>query len=1192
MDIVKQKKTRNRRKGQQQDSTMVYKPSAGREFYDDEYEDDEDQVLNNRIEFNSDKMYGREKDIKKLIDLFDELYLGDDEDDDNRVSPVALVQASAGTGKSAMVRNFISRLEKRPRGMYKYTRIFHMQGRFERTRLEPFSAILDSLNDFFGRLLDDGKGSAATNRKRIAKAVSESLDLEAEGSSLTTMVPNLKEILRIAEEMKTNAQVSPSNGSVQSPKGVLKKSKYKKKNLGIETPNTWNRIRYLFNAIFCAICNQEFPLIMFLDDCQWADEESLALIESLIKDPQCSYLMFVGNCTREITQSRAKESKFVKLMRKIECPSIKIMRINLLNLSFDDLGEFIADTLELDVPECRPLTEVIYDKTRGNIFFSMQALEALQRRNILYFSMVLFRWEWNLDGVEFQVADLSDDVGEYVSSKIDSLPKRLRKALIIASHTKATFDVGTLQTLMNEDGVEIDYDELNGLLDLAVLVGLLTNTVGTGLYRFAHDRIQQAAYWKVSSGQEKQRLRVMIGKKLYELYDRPGGKEWMLFAAADHLNTSIGHGGKDHRTLAKMNLTCGQKARFRAAFAPASMYLRQSLFYLRKLDRNPWKLHYDLSYDIYRELSHSELSMGYFEKGNELAQILLKETRTLEEKLSTYWVLAEAKGKQQQHHESLRICQDALVRVTAIPKRMHFFHMKKDINVIRRFFKKYTDDEILLLPLCQDKTNEMVMDLLSQASRRSHLCRNKTEFQFCICRKLRLTFKFGFTRGSAHAFAAYGQLLIDQGNDIVNALRMSRLSRAILAKTDPISNLMKPQTLFVVGYWIEAWSCSRDQVMETLREAHTAGMAKGNIEVGFQCIVICNIFAQGAGYPLDAIEKAGAELVEQLRLYNINSVLSYLQASRLLVLCLMDKKRIDWDELEPSDDLNVVESDLYTRIFSLISRLELGVLFGNVEFAVRMSEMIDSIHDFGRSYTCSSKENFYSALAYVELARKTGLSRHKSKAIEYVKSLRHLCNTRGKNVLHKCLIMEAEVLSLECRDKKKMIDSYDEAIFEAVKLGYIQDAAFGSELAGASMMALGDRNKADHYFSQACNLWQDYGASAKVRHISMHTKLNLDQESLLSISFGAQTFSSKDLAMSRSSLNLDLLIGIHMKKEVKMDASGAMVHGDSVHRRTGMAMKRKTTIIPITSSMTNSNSDISYASEVKTASRSGRSSII
>lgn len=1169
---------------------MVYKPAVGREFYDDEYSsEEEDQVLNNRIVFNTGKMYGRKKEIQTLINLFDQLYKNKNNAEDESLSPVAVIHASAGTGKSAMVRSFIEHLQKRSKGSLKYNTVFHMQGRFERTCKDPFSAILDSLNDFFERLLQDEGPDAKTNITRISTAISDFL--EAESSSLTALVPSLTEVLRVGSGVKVkrpevSARGQNKNGDAQS--NTLSNKSTHAINAGIKGPNTWNRIRYLFNALFCAICTKEYPLIMFLDDCQWADDESLALIESLIQDPGCRYFMFIGNATRGITQAREKESKFTKLMNSIEGPCRKVTRINLLNLSIDEIGEFIADTLELGVEECRPLTGLIYGKTRGNIFFSMQALEELQRRNILYFSMVLFRWEWNIDGVEFQdaLSDLSDDVGEYVSSKIQSLPKRLKRALVIASHTKANFDVGTLQSLMNEDGIDIDFKELNGLLDMAVLVGLLLNTVGTGLYRFAHDRIQQAAYWMVSSGQERGKLRIMIGRKLYELYFQPEGKEWMLFAAADHLNSCIGHGGKDDLSLAELNLLCGKKARFLAAFVPASMYLRLALNYLRKLDKNPWKSHYELAFQIYREISDSELCLGHFEYGNELAQIVLKETRNLEDKLSTFLALAEARGKQQQHAESLRLCQEALVRVGAIPKRMHYFHMKKDINVIRRFFKKYSDDEILLLPICEDKTNEMVMDLLSQASRRSHLCRNKTEFQFCIGRKLRLTFKFGFTRGSAHAFASYGQLLIDQGHDIESALRMARLSRQILEKTDPMSNPMKPQTLFVVGYWIEAWSCPREHVMETLQEAHTAGMAKGNIEVGFQCIVICNIFAQSAGYPLEPIEKAGSELIEQLRLYNIDSVLTYLMASRLSVLCLMDKKKIDWEELEPSDEVESVESDLYTRIFSLISRLELGVLFGNVEFAVRMSELIDSIHDFGRSYTCCSKEVFYSALAYVELARKTGFSRHKAKAVEYVKTLRHLCRTRGSNVLHKCLIMEAEVLSLECRDKQKLIDKYDEAIFSAVKIGYIQDAALGSELAGASMLALGEDNRGDQYLSQACNLWQDYGASAKVRHISMHSNLKLEENHGLSISFGPHTFTSKEMALSRTSLNLDLLVGIHMKSDIKLESSGATLHESLNHNGRD---RRKIKFTPV-----KSMSDLSVTNECKTvsASISGRSSIL
>jgi len=81
--------------------------------------------------------------------------------------------------------------------------------------------------------------------------------------------------------------------------------------------------------------------------------------------------------------------------------------------------------------------------------------------------------------------------------------------------------------------------------------------------------------------------------------------------------------------------------------------------------------------------------------------------------------------------------------------------------------------------------------------------------------------------------------------------------------------------------------------METLREAHTSGMAKGNIEVGFQCIVLCDIFAQNSGYPLGPIDKSGTELIQQLHLYNVDSVLAQLTASRLSLLCLLGKEKVD-----------------------------------------------------------------------------------------------------------------------------------------------------------------------------------------------------------------------------------------------------------------------------------------------------------
>eukprot|EP00536_Pseudo-nitzschia_multiseries_P018041 jgi/Psemu1/227578/e_gw1.2082.10.1 len=1122
---------------------MVYRPASGRDFYDDQYEDEE-EGLNNRIVFPEDRVYGRAKELQILNDIFDQLYENNDDEEDKdesqpqsqlQRSPVVFIQASAGSGKSSLVRSFINQLEKKAKSKRhttssKYTAICSIRGRFGRTSKDPFSAFLDALDAFFERLLQNKDYQNTTNNlERIRRAIDESL--KSETLLLTALIPRLGDVLKskndgnatdsFVEEVPSRSMVV--SNSVQSDAD----------NASMTDPNAWNRIRYLFHALFRAICSEQYPLIMFLDDCQWADDESLGLIESLIQDPACRYFMFIGNATRGIAQAKEQKPNFVKLMKNIEGIGRKVTRINLLNLSIEEVGEFIGDTLKLGVDECRPLTEVIYGKTRGNIFFTMQALEELQRRNILYFSMIMFRWEWNLDGVEFQDA-LSDDVAEYVSSKIQSLPSKLRRALVIASHTKETFDVRTLQALMNEDGIDVDLKELNGLLDLAVLVGLLMNTIGTDVFLFANDRVQQAAYWMVPGGEERSKLRTMIGRKLYELYFQSDGKEWMLFVAADHLNSCIGHGGKDDLSLAKLNLSCGKKARFLGAYVPASMYLRLALSYLRKLDNNPWKSHYDLSLEVYRELSNSELCLGNFENGNELAQIVLTRTTNLEDKLPTFVSLATAKGKRQNHAESLALCQEALVRVGAIPKRMHWFRMKRDVIVIRRLLQKLGDDDILLLPICRDKKNEMVMDLLSQASQRAHICGLNTELRFCIARKLRLTFKFGFTRGSAHAFASYGQFLLDSGNDVKSALRMARLAREILAKTDQTSS-MKSLTLYVVGYWIEAWSFHREHVIQTLQEAHLAGMARGNIAIGFQCIVFCNIFAQSAGYPLEPIEEAGAQLIEQLRLYNVDNVLTYLMACRVSVLCLMGRKNIDWEELEPNGEAGTTDSDLYNRIFSLMSRLELGVLFGNTAFAVRMAEKIASLHEFGRSYTTGSKENFYAALAYLDLARKTGLTKYKTKAFEYVKTLRYFCRTRGQNVLHKCLLMEAEVLSLECLDSHKLGDAYDEGILAAVEMGYIQDAALGSELAGASMIIIGETDRANQYLGQACSLWLAYGASAKVRHISKKHDLTVNEE--FSISYRTNVITSRDMRQKSALIDLQLLVGTTIKRKIQIDAS-------------------------------------------------------
>jgi tetratricopeptide (TPR) repeat protein len=596
------------------------------------------------------------------------------------------------------------------------------------------------------------------------------------------------------------------------------------------------------------------------------------------------------------------------------------------------------------------------------------------------------------------------------------------------------------------------------------------------------------------------------------------------------LNSCTGH-GQDDLSLTELNLLCGKEASKFAAFVPASFYLRLALKYLCKLGSNPWESHYALSLRVYREISNIELCLGNFESGAELGQKVIENAPTLDDKLPTYFSLAVAKGRQHKHAESLVLCQDALIRMRALPKRMRFIHVIKDTFIVKQLLKKYSDADILALPICQDARMTTINDFLTEYTLRSYHCGKKIEWHFATVRKIRISFKYGLSRGSAHAFASFGFYSLEAENNLKEALRMARLARDIMSRIECFSIPTNALALLTNAYFIEAWSVPRESVMETLQKAHHTGMASGNIEMGFQNWALCNIFAQTCGYPLEPIQRTGAELMQQLRIYHVDSVLAMMVETQLAVSCLVGKQEIDWDKLEPTEMFNE-KSETYRNVFGYLSRMELGVCFGNYDFATRMSVMIQPHIKHDGSYAGTSKELFYSALAYCGLARQTRYRRHYSRAIKSLKKLRRLCRIRGRNVYHKCLLLEAEVTPVRIENTSKLIEIYDRAIAAANDVGYLQDVALATELAGIAMLDLGEENRGYHYLSQSSELWREYGAHAKVNHlIGLHgRKLDIAGANS-SETIADPVFASGDFSEPRKALDLDLLSG----KATKMD---------------------------------------------------------
>ncbi|KAL3917830.1 MAG: hypothetical protein SGILL_004527 [Bacillariaceae sp.] len=1104
---------------------------CGRDFYDDGYAEEE-EVLNNRIVFSPDKFFGRKRELAALKQVYRQevcCYESDSSGSSRSSSaqtPVVIVDGFSGTGKSTLIRRFLFELAEESHGDVDspcpYT---SMQGKFEELQnTSPFSAVIEAVDDFCRSLLQEFKTGNDQSLERIRTAIKDSVGDEI--STLKAFVPSLGDLLKEDDDDDEDEIIGP-------PQLVETDSTYYT-NPAASTGDSWNRLKYLFGQFFHAICTPKCPLVMFLDDLQWADDASLGLLSSLVDDDSLRHFLFIGAMRSELNKDKSSLSDF---LYKVNAPSRKFLRIELLNLSIEDIGDFVSDTLNMSVEETWPLTEVIYGKTRGNIFYSMQTLEELQRRNVLYYSMITFQWEWNLTGVEFDNV-LSNNVIEAVSSKIQSMPAKLQRALVIASYTRSTIDVDTLMALMNADNQNVDQQEVVGLLDIAVLEGLLKNTIGSDVYKFGHDRIKEAAYWLVPSGQERDELRITIGKNLVELAARPEGKDWMLFVAADHLNSCRGH-GQDDLSLAELNLKCGKKANKLAAFVPASLYLRLALKYLRKLGEDPWESHYDLSLQVYRNITNTELCLGNFDSGNDLGRQLIEKATCLDDRLPTYLSLAVGKGRQRRYSESMMLCQDVLRRLDALPKRFRCVKMMRDFLKVKTLLRNHSDREILKLPICQDKKKAIVMDFLSEYSFRAYLCGNLMEFLYAVVKRIRISFKYGLARGSANAFACFGMFLQGPGKDQEGALRMARLARDLISKKERASSSTNALTLLIVAAFIEPWTYPRERIMDTMQKAHLSGMASGNIEVGFQNWTLCNAFAQTCGYPLEPIAKACNELKQQLRLYHVDSVFEQFEHIQLTVSCLLGDKDVTWNELEPTF-LTDEKDKLYSNAYGCLSRLEIGVYFGNYEFAVRMSKLIQPYVKLDGSYLITTKEHYFSALAHCGLARETGNRKHVSQAAKFAKRLRYLNRTRGANVLYRCLLVEAEILTFRCDNASRLITAYDSAIHAASQAGCIHDAALGCELAGSSLIELGEENLGFRYLNQARDLWREYQAHTKVQLLVRVYGRKLDMVGTVTSHSSVKDHYcvSSDFSDShRKTVDLTLLSGSGMKTDVLASSS-------------------------------------------------------
>ena len=143
-----------------------------------------------------------------------------------------------------------------------------------------------------------------------------------------------------------------------------------------------NRFRIVFRRFIGVFAQKEHPLVLFLDDLQWADSASLGLLEELVTHAEVRHLLVIGAYRdNEVSPSHP----LLLTLDEARKAGARVSEIVLGPIPREHLAAFVGEALHCRREDAAPLADLVHEKTAGNPFFAIQFLTALHEERLIEF---------------------------------------------------------------------------------------------------------------------------------------------------------------------------------------------------------------------------------------------------------------------------------------------------------------------------------------------------------------------------------------------------------------------------------------------------------------------------------------------------------------------------------------------------------------------------------------------------------------------------------------------------------------------------------------------------------------------------------------------------------------------------------------------------------------------------------------
>ncbi|MGF1480744.1 MAG: AAA family ATPase [Cyanophyceae cyanobacterium] len=989
------------------------------------------------------KLYGREPEVATLLAAFERVSLGDSE--------MLLVSGYSGVGKSSLV-NEVRQSILRQQGYF-------IAGKFDQFKRNiPYSAIIQAFQELIRNLLTQSQESIAVWQAKLLGA------LGANAQVIIDVIPELELII----------------GS-QPPVPPLGPT---------ENQNRFNRLFQQFIRLFC---RREQPLVLFLDDLQWADSASLKLIQLLISDRRRHLLILGAYRDNEVNATHP----LMLTLSELKNPQ-HIHQIVLQPLQVEHVNQLISETLHTPPQQTQPLAELLFEKTQGNPFFLTQLLKSLHREK-LTFNFSKGCWQWNIE--QLKTINITDNVVALMIERLQQLSLKTQHLLKLAACIGNKFTLDILSVVYQQPllaSAELGEALQSGLIatvdeayNLLAIGGPQTELLASRVtYKFLHDRVQQAAYSLIADSQKKA-THLKIGQLLLT-NTAPEERAENIFALVNHLNYGIELLKTDAEKLelAELNLIAGRKAKAATAYEPALRYLSVGL---ECLPVDSWQHQYELTLALHESAIESAYLSGNFEQMEQWAAVIRQQAKSPVDQLKVFEFKIQACMAQVKQREAVKIGLQGLELLgLKLPESPAPADIEQALSQTATHLAGKNIADLVDYPPMTETDKLAAMQMLINLGSPTYQAAPAL-FPLVICKQVNLSLTDGNSPFSAYSYACYGVILNGIVEDSESAYQFGQLALSLVERFNALA--LQTSVFFVTGACTMHGKVHARETLPLLQEGYSSGVNNGHFEYGGYAAMQKCQYSYYIGQELPKLKRAIATTSQALAQLKQENAWSWNQIFHQSVLNLLQPGEapccLQGEAYNEAQALPLLQAanDRTGLHYFYLNKLILCYLFQDYQQALANAAQAEQYLDGVKAFLAVPVFYFYDSLAQLACyssASPTHQADILSKVQTNQEKMHRWAVHAPMNFQHKYELIEAERARVLGQYWQAM-ESYDRAIALAKEQGYIQEEALAAELAAQFYISLGKDRFAKEYLSEAYDGYVRWGATAKVRHLERYS---------------------------------------------------------------------------------------------------------